>query len=300
MAKRNALGKGLGALIPGADTAPAEKITSEIAPSPTGQTQRQIIEISIDDIEPNPHQPRTEFDPKAVGELAQSIREKGIIQPVSVRRFGSGYQLIAGERRFRAARQAELTVVPAIVMDVGTDQEMMELSLIENIQRENLNPIEEAKAYRMLIEECFLTQEEVAEHVGKNRSTIANTLRLLALAPEALDALQAGQISAGHARALLGLDNADQQIALCQRIIAQELSVRRTEALVKALKEDTAPKKTTPPKDPNLLFLEEDLQRYFGTAVNISRRGSKGKIEIEFYSNDDLERVLELLRSREF
>ena len=217
MAKRNALGKGLGALIPGADTAPAEKITSEIAPALADQSQRQIIDIPIDDIEPNPHQPRTEFDPKAVGELAQSIREKGIIQPISVRRFGSGYQLIAGERRFRAARQAELEVVPAIVMDVGTDQEMMELSLIENIQRENLSPIEEAKAYRMLIEECFLTQEEVAEHVGKDRSTIANTLRLLALPPEVLDALQAGQISAGHARTLLGLDNADHQIALCQQ-----------------------------------------------------------------------------------
>ena len=300
MAKRNALGKGLGALIPGADETSANQIPSETPPSPTGQSHRQIIEIPIDDIEPNPHQPRTEFDPEAVGELAQSIREKGIIQPISVRRFGSGYQLIAGERRFRAARQAELEVVPAIVMDVGTDQEMMELSLIENIQRENLNPIEEAKAYRMLIDECFLTQEEVAEHVGKNRSTIANTLRLLALAPEVLDALQAEQISAGHARALLGLDNADQQIALCQRIIAQELSVRRTEALVKTLKEDTTPKKSTPPKDPNLLFLEEDLQRYFGTSVNINRRGSKGKIEIEFYSDDDLERVLELLRSREF
>ena len=300
MAKRNALGKGLGALIPGADETPANQITSETTPSPMGQSHRQIIEIPIDDIEPNPHQPRTEFDPKAVSELAQSIREKGIIQPISVRSFGSGYQLIAGERRFRAARQAELTVVPAIVMDVGTDQEMMELSLIENIQRENLNPIEEAKAYRMLIDECFLTQEEVAEHVGKDRSTIANTLRLLALAPEVIDALQAGQISAGHARTLLGLDNADQQIALCQQIIAQGLSVRRTEALVKALKEGTTEKKSTPPKDPNLLFLEEDLQRYFGTAVNINRKGSQGKIEIEFYSNDDLDRVLELLRSREF
>ena len=300
MAKRNALGKGLGALIPGADEIPANPITSEIAPSPEEQSQRQIIDIPIDDIEPNPHQPRTEFDPKAVSELAQSIREKGIIQPISVRRFGSGYQLIAGERRFRAARQAELAVVPAIVMDVGTDQEMMELSLIENIQRENLNPIEEAKAYRMLIDECFLTQEEVAEHVGKDRSTVANTLRLLALAPEVLDALQAGQISAGHARTLMGLDNADQQIALCQQIIAQGLSVRRTEALVKALKEDATPQKSTPPKDPNLLFLEEDLQRYFGTAVNINRRGSKGKIEIEFYSDDDLDRVLELLRSSEF
>ena len=167
MAKRNALGKGLGALIPGADETPASQITSEIAPSLMGQSHRQVIEIPIGDIEPNPHQPRTEFDPESVSELAQSIREKGIIQPISVRRFGSGYQLIAGERRFRAARQAELTVVPAIVMDVGTDQEMMELSLIENIQRENLNPIEEARAYRMLIDECFLTQEEVAEPRGQ-------------------------------------------------------------------------------------------------------------------------------------
>jgi len=297
MAKRNALGKGLSALIPGADETPADYTISE--ETPTGQ---QVIEIQVDDIEPNPHQPRTDFDPKAVSELAQSIREKGVIQPIAVRRFGSGYQLIAGERRFRAARQAELDTVPAIVMDVGTDQEMMELSLIENIQRENLNPIEEAKAYRMLIEECFLTQEEVAERVGKDRSTIANTLRLLALAPEVLDALQSGQISAGHARALLGLDNPDHQIAVCQQIIAQGLSVRRVEALVKALKEGTsqAAPKPAASKDPNLISLEEDLQRHFGTSVNINRRGKKGKIEIEFYSDDDLERVLDLLRSSDY
>lgn len=292
MAKRNALGKGLGALIPGADEAPADDASENI---PTG---KQVIDIPIEDIEPNPHQPRTDFDPKAVSELAQSIREKGILQPISVRRFGSGYQLIAGERRFRAARQAELDAVPALVIDVGTDQEMMELSLIENIQREDLNPVEEAKAYRMLVEECFLTQEEVAERVGKDRSTVANMLRLLALAPEVLDALQTGQISAGHARTLLGLDNPDHQIALCQQIITQGLSVRRVEALVKAYKEGTAQTtpKSTPSKDPNLLSLEEDLQRHFGTSVNINRRGNKGKIEIEFYSNDDLERVLDLLR----
>ncbi len=297
MAKRNALGKGLGALIPGAVS--ADKTTSESSPLHAEQGHRQIVEIPLNDIEPNPHQPRADFDPKAVSELAQSIREKGILQPIAVRRFGAGYQLIAGERRFRAARQAECAVVPAIVMQVRTDQEMMELSLIENIQRENLNPIEEAKAYRMLVEECFLTQEEVAERVGKDRSTIANTLRLLALPPEVLDALQTGQISAGHARTLLGLDNADQQVALCQQIVAQGLSVRRTEALVKALKGDTARRaaKSTPSKDPNLLSLEEDLQRYFGTSVNINRRGAKGKIEIEFYSNDDLDRVLELLQN---
>lgn len=293
MAKRTALGKGLGALIPGA----ADTAIAESHPAHAAQGHRQILEIPIDEIEPNPHQPRTDFDPKAVSELAQSIREKGILQPIAVRRYGSGYQLIAGERRFRAARQAECAVVPAIVMDVGTDQEMMELSLIENIQRENLNPIEEAKAYRMLIDECFLTQDEVAQRVGKDRSTIANTLRLLALATEVLDALQAGQISAGHARTLLGLDNADQQIALCEQIMAQGLSVRRTETIVKALKEKANKKKPTPNKDPNLLSLEEDLQRYFGTSVNINRRGSKGKIEIEFYSNDDLDRVLELLRN---
>lgn len=293
MAKRTALGKGLGALIPGA----ADTAIAESHPAHAAQGHRQILEIPIDEIEPNPHQPRTDFDPKAVSELAQSIREKGILQPIAVRRYGSGYQLIAGERRFRAARQAECAVVPAIVMDVGTDQEMMELSLIENIQRENLNPIEEAKAYRMLIDECFLTQDEVAQRVGKDRSTIANTLRLLALAAEVLDALQAGQISAGHARTLLGLDNADQQIALCEQIMAQGLSVRRTETIVKALKEKANKKKPTPNKDPNLLSLEEDLQRYFGTSVNINRRGSKGKIEIEFYSNDDLDRVLELLRN---
>ena len=295
MAKRTALGKGLGALIPGAGA--VETPTSQSFPSNEEQSHRQILEISIDEIEPNPHQPREDFDPKAVRELAQSIREKGILQPIAVRRFGSGYQLIAGERRFRAARLAECAVVPAIVMDVGTDQEMMELSLIENIQRENLNPIEEAKAYRMLIDECFLTQDEVAQRVGKDRSTIANTLRLLALAPEVLDALQAGQISAGHARTLLGVDNAEQQLALCQQIIAQGISVRRTEALVKALKEKVEQKKPTRSKDPNLLSLEEDLQRYFGTSVNINRRGAKGKIEIEFYSNDDLDRVLELLRN---
>lgn len=293
MAKRNALGKGLGALIPGADDeTPAETSPQEM---PTGQ---QVIDIAIGDIEPNPHQPRTEFDPKAVSELAQSIREKGILQPISVRKYGSGYQLIAGERRFRAAKQAGLEAVPALVLDVGTDQEMMELSLIENIQRENLNPVEEAKAYRMLIDECFLTQEEVAERVGKDRSTVANMLRLLALPSEVLNALQSGQISSGHARALLSLDDSELQVAICQQIIAQGLSVRRVETLVKAYKDGSAkkPQKTQTYKDPNILSLEEDLQRHFGTSVNINRRGQKGKIEIEFYNDDDLNRVLDLLR----
>lgn len=293
MAKRNALGKGLGALIPGADD--EQEAETPVQEEPSGQ---RVIDIAIGDIEPNPHQPRTEFDPKAVSELAQSIREKGILQPISVRKYGSGYQLIAGERRFRAAKQAELEVVPALVLDIGTDQEMMELSLIENIQREDLNPVEEAKAYRMLLEECFLTQEEVAERVGKDRSTVANMLRLLALPSEVLDALQSGYISTGHARALLSLDDDEIQVAICQQIVAQGLSVRRVESLVKAYKDGTTkkPGKKQSYKDPNLLSLEEDLQRQFGTSVNINRRGQKGKIEIEFYSDDDLNRVLDLIR----
>ncbi len=298
MAKRNALGKGLGALIPGADDAPdAETLGEEVL-----QESHRVIDLPIHAIEPNPHQPRTECDPKAIGELAQSIREKGILQPLLVRRFGEGYHLIAGERRFRAAKQANLGTVPVLIMDVGTDQEMMELSLIENIQRENLNPVEEAKAYRMLLDECFLTQEEVAERVGKDRSTVANILRLLALPTEVLNALQSNQISAGHARALLSLDDPHLQEAICQQIISQGLSVRRVEALVKAYKEGKIdkPKPAQPGKDANLISLEEDLQRHFGTSVNIQRKGSKGKIEIEFYSNDDLERLLDLLRGDRF
>ena len=294
MAKRNALGRGLGALIPGADVARGNE--SSDRETPGGQ---RVIEIDVNHIEPNPHQPRTQFDPKAVSELAQSIREKGILQPISVRRFGSGYQLIAGERRFRAAKQAELTSVPALVIEVGTDQEMMELSLIENIQREDLNPVEEAKAYRMLLEVCFLTQEEVAERVGKDRSTVANMLRLLGLPTGVLDALQAGQISAGHARTLLGLDDSEHQMVLCQQIIAQGLSVRRVESLVKSIRDGKDPKPHRSPayKDPNIQSVEEDLQRQFGTSVNINRQGQKGKIEIEFYSDDDLNRVLDLLRA---
>lgn len=298
MGKRNALGKGLGALIPGAeDDAPDTESNDEITPNGS-----RVIDLPINAIEPNPHQPRTEFDPKAISELAQSIREKGILQPLLVRRFGDGYHLIAGERRFRAAKQAELNTVPALVMDVGTDQEMMELSLIENIQRENLNPVEEAKAYRMLIDACFLTQEEVAERVGKDRSTVTNMLRLLALPTEVLNALQSNQITAGHARALLSLDDHNLQIAICQQIISQGLSVRRVEALVKAYKDGKTdkPKPAQTSKDPNLVSLEEDLQRHFGTSVNISLKGNKGKIEIEFYNNDDLERVLDLLRGDKF
>jgi ParB family chromosome partitioning protein len=301
MAKRNALGRGLGALIPGADESPLEQPgrsseTGDIRPG------ARVLEIGIGDLEPNTHQPRADFDPDAVQELADSIREKGVIQPVVVRRYGSGYQLIAGERRLRAAKKAGLETIPAILTDVETDREMMEISLIENVQREDLNPIEEARAYRALMESCFLTQEEVAQKVGKNRSTVTNTLRLLHLTEEVRIALQDKQISMGHARALLGLDDDRLQAILCKKIVAAGLSVRQVENLVKAGREGRRepPRPLPQGKDPQTLSLEEDLQRRFGTGVNITRRGKKGRIEIEFYTDDDLERILDLLRETSY
>ena len=293
MAKqRQALGKGLGALIPGADD---DTIVSEIQKDGSSAL---VIQVSVDHVEPNPHQPREHFEEEAVAELAASIKEKGLLQPVSVRKFGSGYQLIAGERRLRASKAAGLSKIPAIVFDVTSDEEMMELSLIENVQREDLSPIEEAKAYRALIDECFLTQEEVAIRVSKDRSSVANTLRLLLLAQSVREALDAGKISMWHARALLGLEETRQQEALCRDIVSNGLSVRKVEALVRNAKNGGSPTKLRPtPKDPHVASLEENLRTRFGTGVNIKRKGSKGKIEIEFYSMDDLERLLDLLQS---
>jgi ParB family transcriptional regulator, chromosome partitioning protein len=292
--QRQALGKGLGALIPGADD------ETLVSPEPVLEESNgmTVLTIPVEDIEPNPHQPREHFDEDAVEELAMSIKEKGLLQPVSVRRFGSGFQLVAGERRLRASKTAGLDSIPAILFDISSDQEMMELSLIENVQREDLNPIEEAKAYRALIDDCFLTQEEVASRVGKDRSSVANTLRLLALAEEVRDALEGNKISMGHARALLGLEDSRQQISLCKETVSKGLSVRKVEALVRNAKNETAiPKLRPTPQDPHVASVEEDLRERFGTGVSIKKQGSKGKIEIEFYSMDDLERVLELLQT---
>jgi ParB family chromosome partitioning protein len=291
--QRLALGKGLGALIPGAHE---ETLVSDQVEN--GSTEGSLgLRISVDDIEPNPHQPRERFDEEAVSELAESIREKGLLQPISVRKFGTGYQLIAGERRLRASKVAGLDEIPALIFDVTSDQEMMELSLIENVQREDLNAIEEAKAYRALIDDCFLTQEEVAQRVSKDRSSVTNTLRLLSLAEEVRDALETNKIFMGHARALLGLEDSRAQVSMCKDIINKGLSVRRVEALVRVAKNGTAiPKLRPAPADPNVAAVEEDLRQRFGTGVSIKRQGKKGKIEIEFYSMDDLERVLELLQ----
>jgi len=285
MAARKVLGRGLEALIPDL---------------PDDQEDRQsVLQVPIDRISANPYQPRQSFDQARLDELARSILEKGVIQPVTVRRKNEKeeYELIAGERRLRAARQTGYQTIPAIVMAVSSPEEMMELSLIENIQRDDLNPIHEARAYLRLQEECHLTQEEVATRVGKNRTTVANTLRLLKLPAEVQKSLLADEISMGHARALLGLENRAEQAELCKRIVKKGLSVRKVEELVKNRYEEK--RESAPARKPHdLAAAESIMQRILGTKVNINRRQHKGKIEIEFYSADDLNRILELLKVR--
>ena len=285
MAARKALGRGLEALIPDL---------------PDDQEGRQsVLQVPIDRISANPYQPRQSFDQARLDELARSILEKGVIQPVTVRRKNGQeeYELIAGERRLRAARQTGYQTIPAIVMAVSSPEEMMELSLIENIQRDDLNPIHEARAYLRLQEECHLTQEEVATRVGKNRTTVANTLRLLKLPTEVQKCLLADEITMGHARALLGLENRSEQAELCKQVVKKGLSVRKVEELVKKRYEEK--RESTPARKPHdLAAAESIMQRILGTKVNINRRQHKGKIEIEFYSTDDLNRILELLKVR--
>ena len=285
MAARKVLGRGLEALIPDL---------------PDDQEGRQsVLQVPLDRISANPYQPRQSFDQARLDELARSILEKGVIQPITVRRKNEKdeYELIAGERRLRAARQTGYQTIPAIVMAVSSPEEMMELSLIENIQRDDLNPIHEARAYLRLQEECHLTQEEVATRVGKNRTTVANTLRLLKLPADVQKCLLADEITMGHARALLGLENRAEQADLCKQVVKKGLSVRKVEELVKKRYEEK--RESTPAHKPHDLSAAETImQRILGTKVNINRRQHKGKIEIEFYSTDDLNRILELLKVR--
>jgi ParB family chromosome partitioning protein len=277
---RQALGKGLGALIP-----------EKGIPETDGKKASQIC--GIEEIQPNPFQPRKVFSEGQLQELIDSIREKGILQPLLVRRRGNGFELIAGERRWRAAQKAGMKEVPILVKEVS-DSEMLELSLVENIQREDLNPIEEAEAYKRLMEQFDLTQEEISKKVGKDRTTITNTVRLLKLPPEIKQSLAEGKISMGHARAFLSLDGIEKQRLLLKRLLTGGLSVRQTESLVKRFRTHNSPvsRKT----NPEWSGLIEELQRILGTKVRIVGKRKRGKIEIEFYSLDELDRILELLR----
>jgi ParB family chromosome partitioning protein len=274
------LGKGLGALIPERG-------------APEGEARRPPQTCGIDEVQPNPFQPRKIFSEEQLQELIDSIREKGILQPLIVRRRERGFELIAGERRWRAAQKAGMKEVPILIKDV-TDSEMLEISLIENIQREDLNPIEEAEAYKRLMEQFNLTQEEISKKVGKDRTTITNTVRLLKLPPEIKQSLADGKISMGHARAFLSLEGIDKQRLLLKRLLAGGLSVRQTESLVKRFR--TRPFPVSRKANPEWSGLAEELQRILGTKVRIVGKRKRGRVEIEFYSPEELDRILDILR----
>jgi ParB family chromosome partitioning protein len=280
------LGKGLRALIPD------EPLEDELHRIET------IKELEVAKISPNPFQPREEFDEAALEELKQSIAEKGIIQPITVRRFDSGYQLIAGERRLRAVMMLGMEYIPGYVLDVETDEDMLELSLIENIQREDLNPIDIAKGYQRLLTDCALTQEDVAKKVGKERSTVTNFLRLLKLPQDIQGSLKRKEIDMGHARALITIDEAQAQLNIFKQLIKQKLSVRKVEALVRHYKNRTEGTESKTDKKEKPFFLleaESKLQEKLGTKVNIIMGKKGGKVEIEFYSDEELDRILELI-----
>jgi ParB family chromosome partitioning protein len=279
MAKRVALGKGLGALFP------------ELEKGEKGD----FLLCDIHTIHPSPWQPRKLVPDDGIEELAQSIREQGILQPLVVRHRGEGYELIVGERRWRAAQRAGLKKVP-ILLKEATDQEVLELALIENLQREDLNPLEEAEAYQRLITELSYTQEVLAQRIGKDRSSVANILRLLKLPEEVQGALEKNEISMGHARALLAFKNEREQIAFCRKIVQKGLSVRETEDGIRHLLETKARRPTKELEKPEITSLREELRHILKTQVRIKTRGERGIIEIEFYSLDDLERILELIR----
>lgn len=279
MVKRPALGKGIGALLNSA----------------TQEGGRKYFLCPIEELRPHSRQPRKSFNDEKMAELVASVREKGIIQPLVVRRQDDHYQIIAGERRWRASQKAGLREVPVVIQDVSEDW-ALEMALIENIQREDLNPIEEAEAFRNLMDSFDLSQEEVAKRVGKDRSTVANSLRLLRLPEKVREDVMTSRLSMGHARALLSLEIDDDIIEARDQVVQKHLSVRETEALVKRIRSFGAPKpKEKKENDPELVHLAGELKRALGTQVKIQSRGKGGKIEISYYSPQDLDRLLELL-----
>ncbi|MCM8771382.1 MAG: ParB/RepB/Spo0J family partition protein [Candidatus Omnitrophica bacterium] len=280
--QKRALGRGIGALIP-------EKIIEE---------KERIIYLPTEAVRPNPYQPRKIFNQAELEELIQSIKEKGVIQPILVRRVGPHYELIAGERRLRAAKSLQINEIPAIVKEVS-DEESLELSLIENVQREQLNPIEEAHAYQHLMEKFGITQEKISETVGKSRASIANSLRLLKLPQEIQEEIIQGRISFAHGKVLLEIEDINLQRNLAWKIVAHGLSVKELEALVKQkcpIRQKA--KRALHHTDPNIMAWEESLQHLLGTKVKINQGRKRGNILIEFYSSQDLQRIINILHKR--
>ena len=281
MIMKKGLGKGLEALI---------SSTNQLE-----ENNRNVLEIKINDVEPNAEQPRKVFDQEKLETLAQSIKEHGVVQPIVVRKEGARYIIVAGERRWRASKMAGLKTIPVVVKDL-TDKEVMEIALIENLQREDLNPIEEAEAYQRLMNEFQMTQEDVSKVVGRSRAAIANSVRLLSLAKEVQEMISDGRLTSGHARTLITINDNQRQKELATQIIEKGLNVRDTEKL--AAKEDkrSVPKKAAKSKDkPEVTDLVENLKMIFGTKIELQRGKDKGKIVIEYYSDEEFDRIIELL-----
>ena len=295
--KRNGLGKGLDSLIPNKtvkeESASQQKVSKEKQEKNVGSGE---ILVKINEVEPNREQPRKEFDEDSLMELADSIRQFGILQPLLVQKKKDYYEIIAGERRWRAAKLAGVKEVPVIIKDYSS-QEIVEIALIENIQREDLNPIEEAKAYQRLIKDYRLKQDEVAEKVSKSRAAITNSLRLLKLDERVQDMVIEGKISSGHARTIITIEDKDKQYMIAQKIFDEKLSVRDVEKLMKALEAPEKPEKKAPKNDFVYRDLEQKMKAIMGTQVVIkNKNNNKGKIEIEYYSQAELERIYELLQ----
>lgn len=302
--KKKALGRGLSALL--SDSSTDDKLEVDIPVNVSATTKESgaatggMTEIPIEQIEVNPFQPRTHFDQQALEELSESIKVHGIIQPITVRRLAHNqYQLISGERRFQASKLAGLKSIPAYVRSAD-DQQMLEMALIENIQRENLNAIEIALSYQRLLSECNLKQEELGERVGKNRTTVTNYLRLLKLPPDIQIAVRDNKLSMGHARAIINVENPDQQLYIFKKALSEELSVRKVEELVREISSEKVVEKTEPTVSPTVSRevsqLQSKLSSHFGTRVVIKSDGKKGEIKIPFLSIEDLNRLLDILK----
>ncbi len=294
MQKRSTLGRGLASLIPDARGIDVDSPRAALAAG-------AVVQIPIEEITANAMQPRRYFDEAALAELTASIREQGVIQPILLRPIDGGYQIVAGERRFRASCQAGLRTVPAIIKRMD-QAESLEIALIENLQREDLNPVEEAEAYRALIDQFDYTQEELSRRVGKDRSTISNTLRLLKLPDEILDALQRGAITMGHGRSLLSLQDADLIREVFARVVADALSVRATEELVRRTLKGAKPRAKRGDLEGPMVDLQDRLARHLGTRVVLRprARGEGGKIVVEYYNTTDLDRLIERIEGQEF
>lgn len=298
--KARGLGKGLDALFGdmevSVEPSSKEEESSAVHDIEAAETHEGIKYIDINNIKPNANQPRKTFDEGKLEELADSIREHGLIQPLVVRKSTNGYEIVAGERRWRAARKIGIKEIPAIVRELS-DEENMLLAIIENMQREDLDPIEEAEGISQMIETYGLSQEQVSKSLGKSRPYITNQLRLLKLPEEIRKMVSNGRLSSGHVRALITIDDEEKQIKLAVQAVEQGLSVRQVEALAKANKNVKKSKTAKKKKSADVKRVEEDLKVALGTKVNLNQNGKKGKIEIEFYSKDELERLIELLKS---